>query len=203
MPKLILASSSPRRLALLNMCGLAPNEVISPDIDESVIGNEKPKDYVIRVATQKAKAVLATLKDDCDDIVISCDTIVVMGARILGKPQDEDQARTMLGKLSGRRHKVLSCVCVATKGKLRLKFVSTQVQFKRLTPSEIEFHTQAKQWHGKAGGYLLQGISICYIKKVNGSVSNVVGLPMLETLNLLKSFGISQRINDTMQALAC
>ena len=184
MSKLILASSSPRRLELLTSAGLPPDLVVSPDVDEAVIKAEPPLVYVKRIALAKAKVVSEKYPHDT---IVACDTIVSLGRRILGKPEDTEHAKAMLTMLSGRRHRVYSTVVVVKAERVRSKTVSTQVQFKRLSTKEIDLHTNSMVWEGKSGGYALQGFSGRFIKKVNGSVSNVIGLPLMETVNLLST----------------
>jgi septum formation protein len=181
-PKLILASSSPRRVDLLKQMGIIPDIISPADVDETPFKSELPARYAQRVAIDKAKKV-ATIHPN--DVILAADTTVVLGRRIIGKPEDDSQAKNFLNLLSGRRHKVISCVAVAVNGKVRSKLVTSVVQFKRLTDQEIEFHTDSKEWVGKSGGYMLQGIAGSFVKKINGSVSNIIGLPMYETKCLL------------------
>jgi len=173
---LILASASPRRLELLQQVGITPDEVIPADIDETPHKAELPKDYVARMARQKYEAV-----QRADAIILAADTVVACGRRILGKPEDEAQARAFLQLLSGRRHRVYTAICVNG----RSKTVMTQVKFKRLTPADIEGYLNSEEWKGKAGGYAIQGRGAAFVPSINGSYSNVVGLPLTETLGLL------------------
>ncbi len=175
---LILASASPRRLELLKQVSITPDEVIPAEIDETPRKAEVPNDYVARMAREKFEAV----KRD-NAVVLAADTVVACGRRILGKPENEAQAREFLQLLSGRRHRVYTAVCVNG----RVKTVMTQVKFKRLTPADIDGYIASNEWQGKAGGYAIQGLGAAFVPWINGSYSNVVGLPLTETLALLAS----------------
>ncbi len=174
---LILASASPRRLELLAQIGIVPDAVIPAEIDESMLKNEQPPVYVQRMAREK----YAAIQQDGARI-IAADTIVALGRRVLGKPKDEAQARQFLTLLSGRRHRVYSAVCIDG----RVKLVMTAVKFKRLTEAEINAYITSGEWQGKAGGYAIQGRAEAFIPWINGSYSNVVGLPLTETALLFK-----------------
>ncbi len=160
--------------------GRAPLAVIAADIDESPLKDELPRAYVRRMAIEKAQAVRHDLP------VLAADTSVVLGRRILGKPVDVADARAMLERLSGRRHRVMSAVALKTGEHLRVKLVETKLRFKRLDPSEIENYLLSQEWMGKAGGYAIQGRAAAFIPWIEGSYSNVVGLPLAETENLLR-----------------
>jgi len=181
----ILASSSPRRLELLKQVQLVPEQVFAPEIDESIKKNELPRVYCERVANLKADAAVLNYPDK---IIIACDTAVHAGRRILPKAETTEQAEECLEMLSGRRHRVLSCVVVASGKERRSRTVETIVQFRRIPDNEIEFYIQTEQWRGKAGGYSIQGYAGCFVKSINGSYTAVVGLPLNETIGLLKSF---------------
>ena len=185
---LILASASPRRLALLAQVGIAPAQVVPADIDESPRKGEKAEDYAKRIAREKAQAVAAKHPNA---IVLAADTVVACAARILPKAEDEKTARDCLRTLSGRRHRVLTGVCIIGGGKTRELLVTTRVAMRRLSPAQIDAYVTSGEWSGKAGGYAIQGKAEAFIPWINGSFSNVVGLPLSETVNLLSSFGIT------------
>ena len=182
---LILGSSSPRRLDLLRQVGVVPDKVIASKIGESIRLREKPIAYVKRMALEKSLCV----KKKFSDYLITADTIVVVGSRIIGKPENIDHAYECLKLLSGRKHRVYSAVTVSYLKKKLTKTVCTFVQFKRLSRLEFDFYLSSNEWQGKAGAYAIQGLASRFVKKINGSYSNVVGLPALETLNLLSGLG--------------
>ncbi len=184
----ILASASPRRLQLLQQVGLTPDEIIPADLDESPLKGELPDKYALRVAQEKAALVAAKHPQS---IVLAADTVVAAGRRILPKAEDEKTARKCLQLLSGRRHRVYTAVCVIAKGgKRSSKLVMTQVRFNRLSEKDIERYIASGEWQGKAGGYAIQGKAEEFIPWINGSYSNVVGLPLAETLHLLEQAGL-------------
>ncbi|RIV87653.1 Maf family protein [Aurantiacibacter zhengii] len=184
-PKLILASASPRRLEWLARLGIAPDSVSPADIDETPHKAELPRDYALRMAREKALAV-----DAADRFVLAGDTVVAVGRRILPKAEDEATARECLALLSGRRHRVLSAVALAAPdGTIREKLSETQLKFKRLSDEEIDAYIASGEWHGKAGGYAIQGMAEALIPWIQGSHSGVVGLPLYETRALLKAAG--------------
>jgi septum formation protein len=186
-PKLVLASTSPRRRELLARIGVEPARLAAPDIDETPLKAEAPRAYVARLAENKALAV----ERAADEIVLAGDTTVAVGRRILEKPTDEADLRRMLGLLSGRRHHVYSGVCVVgLDGKARARVVDTIVGFKPLSPAEIDWYVACGEGMGKAGGYAIQGRAEAFVRYLAGSHSNVVGLPVFETLALLRSAGI-------------
>ena len=162
-----------------------PDKVIASKIDESSRLRENPIAYVQRMALEKSSCV----EKNAADYLISADTIVVVGSRIIGKPKNIDHACECLQLLSGRRHKVYSAVTVSHLEKKLMKTVCTTVQFKRLSRLELDFYLSSNEWQGKAGAYAIQGLASRFVKKINGSYSNVVGLPTLETLNLLSGLG--------------
>jgi septum formation protein len=184
MTKLILASSSPRRLELLESVKLRVDEVFSPDVDESILKKEIPTTYSKRIAALKMDAVISKFQDDC---IITADTIVALGRRILLKPEDEDDAKRMLQQLSGRNHNVFSSVCVYYAGKVLTRTVKSVVKFKRLTEFEIELLVNSGEWEGKCGAYMIRGVASSFTRSINGSFSNIVGLPLFETCQMLKS----------------
>jgi septum formation protein len=182
-PSLILASASPRRVQLLAMLGITPAQIIPAEIDETPFKGELPLPYVRRVAESKARAVAA---NHPRITILSADTVVALGRRILPKAEDEATARACLQLLAGRRHRVLTCVCVIdSTGKLRSKTVVTIVKFSQLTPAIIHDYIASGEWQGKAGGYAIQGKAAAFIPFISGSHSNVVGLPLFETGQML------------------
>jgi septum formation protein len=183
----ILASASPRRLQLLKQAGLIPASVAPADIDETPLKNEIPTLYAARIASAKAQKVA---NENPDAIILAADTVVALGRRILPKAEDEKTATQCLKRLNGRRHRVLSGVTVITNGKARHILVTTHVKLSRLTPKEIAAYVATNEWHGKAGGYAIQGIAETFIPFISGSYSNVVGLPLAETCKLLAYAGI-------------
>jgi septum formation protein len=182
--KLILASASPRRVELLKLLGVAPHSIIPADIDEAPLKGELPVPYVKRVARSKALAVASQHPNAC---VLSADTVVAMGRRILPKAEDEATARECLAQLSGRRHRVMTAVCVMDRGVAREAMATTIVRFARLTQKEMDAYIASGEWNGKAGGYAIQGRAAAFIPFISGSHSNVVGLPLVETLRLLNA----------------
>jgi septum formation protein len=185
--RLILASASPRRLDLLARIGVIPDEVIPADIDESVPKGERPRDHSLRLAREKAEAVAARHPDA---LVLAADTVVAVGRRILPKVEDEETLRACMKLLSGRRHRVMTGVALAAPDQpLRTRLVETMIAIKALTPHDIDFYAAHGEWRGKAGGYALQGYGEVYVRSMSGSYSNVVGLPLAETRNLLKAAG--------------
>jgi len=185
-PKLILGSGSPRRLELLAQLGLRPDAVRAPDINEDPKNAEKPRDYVRRMAFEKAQA------SDCveGEVVLCADTTVAVGRRILGKPADAAEAEAFLRLMSGRRHKVITAIAVRTSDYVRVKEVVTDVKMKRLSDAEIAGYLASDDWRGKAGGYAIQGPASAFIPWISGSYSAVVGLPLAETATLLRTAGI-------------
>ena len=187
MPRLILASASPRRLDLLARIGVTPDAVLPADIDESVPRGELPRHHAQRLAREKA-AVVA--RNETDALVLAADTVVAVGRRILPKVEDEDTLRQCMKLLSGRRHRVLTGIALAIPGKpMRERLVETMIAMKRLSEEEIDYYASHGEWRGKAGGYALQGYGEVYVRHIAGSYSNVVGLPLAETRVLLKSAG--------------
>lgn len=186
--RLVLASASPRRLDLLRQIGLEPDEVLSTDIDETPLDGETPRRMALRLAEAKAAAAKAD-----GSFVIGADTVVAVGRRILPKAESEAQARECLRLLSGRAHRVLSGVAViAPDGRRASRLSETRVHFKRLSPAEISSYAEAGEWHGKAGGYAIQGRAAALILAIQGSYTGVVGLPLFETRALLEGLGFSR-----------
>jgi len=188
MPALVLASSSPRRRALLEQIGYAPSRIAAPDIDETPRKAEPPRAYAIRLAAEKAVAV--TRADS--EVVLAGDTTVAAGRRILPPAETDDVVRDCLKLLSGRRHRVYSAVAVVDSGgRLRQRLTETIVTFKRLTTAEIDAYIACGEGRGKAGGYAVQGRAAGFVRFLSGSYSGVVGLPLFETRALLETAGIA------------
>lgn len=185
---LILASASPRRVDLLKEAGITPNQIIPADIDETKLKGEKPSELVVRLAIGKARAVAAQHPGSA---ILAADTTVAVGRRIMEKPADEAEARQFLELMSGRRHRVYGGICLITPdGRERSRLCETAVQFKRLSEVEISHYLASREWDGKAGGYAIQGIAAGYVSFLSGSHSNVVGLSLYDTLNLLAGSGV-------------
>ncbi|MSP21093.1 MAG: septum formation protein Maf [Alphaproteobacteria bacterium] len=188
MARLVLASASPRRLELLRQIGIVPDAVDPAAIDESPRKAEVPHELAARLALAKAHAAAARHPDA---IVLAADTTVGVGRRNLPKAEDEATARKCLELMSGRRHRVHTGVTVIAGGRVRSRLVSTTVSVKRLTPDEIAAYLASGEWDGKAGGYAIQGRFAALVKSINGSYSNVVGLPLYETATLLESASLA------------
>lgn len=185
-PRLVLASSSPRRRELLARIGVEPARIESPDIDENPLKGEVPRAYALRLAEAKARAVHRA----AGEIVLAGDTTVALGRRILPPAETVEVQRHLLGLLSGRRHRCISAVCaIDTTGTARTRMVETVVAFKRLTDAEIDAYIESGEGLGKAGGYAIQGRAEALIRFISGSHSGVVGLPLFETRALLKAAG--------------
>ena len=183
--KLILGSGSPRRLELLAQLGITPFAVRPPDIDEDPRRAELPRDYVNRIAREKAAAVIAA----DDEVVMCADTTVALGRRIMGKPADAGQAAEFLHAMSGRRHKVTTAVSVKRGDRIWVRDVQTTVSFKRLSDAEVNWYLATGDWQGKAGGYGIQGPASAFVPWINGSFHAVMGLPLPETTALLTAAG--------------
>ena len=184
--RLALASSSPRRRDLLARIGVTPARIASPDIDETPLKGEIPRVYALRLAEQKARAVAR----EADEIVLAGDTTVAVGRRILQQASDAAMQRQFLELLSGRRHHVLSAVCVIdTHGQVRSRISDTIVRFKRLSDAEIASYIESGEGIGKAGGYAIQGRAEALVDWMAGSHSGVIGLPLYETRALVRAAG--------------
>lgn len=183
--RLILGSGSPRRRELLAQLGVVADDIRPPDINEDPKDAERPRPYCVRLAWEKALAVDVSQ----DDIVLSADTTVALGRRILGKPADAGEAAAFLLALSGRRHRVITAVAVRRGDKLWEREVVTQVKMKSLSDEELNAYLATNDWQGKAGGYAIQGPAGAFIPWINGSFTAVVGLPLAETANLLQAAG--------------
>lgn len=184
-PRLILGSGSPRRRDLLAQLGVVASDIRPPDINEDPQKGELPRPYCVRLAREKALAIPAS----DDEIVLSADTTVALGRRILGKPQDEKEAAQFLTLLSGRRHRVITAVAVRKGDKIWERDVVTQVKMKMLSNEELNAYLNSGDWRGKAGGYGIQGPAGALVPWISGSFTSVVGLPLAETANLLIAAG--------------
>lgn len=187
-PPLVLGSASPRRRELLAQIGVTPDTIDPADIDETPGSAETPRAYALRLATEKAWAVAERWPNA---LVLCADTVVSVGRRILDKPADAQAARLSLELLSGRRHRVTTGVALlrTDDGRLWTRRIETQVKIKRLSDTEIRVYLDSGEWRGKAGGYAIQGRAGAFAPSINGSYSNVVGLPLTETLGLLEGAG--------------
>jgi septum formation protein len=196
-PKLVLASGSPRRLALLNQAGIEPDALRPADIDETPKRGELPRACANRLARAKADAALKSIKLD-DELrgafVLAADTVVAVGRRILPKAELVDEAAQCLRMLSGRNHRVYTAVCLITpREAFRQRLVETRVRFRRLSEEDITGYVGSGEWRGKAGGYGVQGIAGSFVVKLVGSYTNVVGLPLHEAIVLLAGEGFPVR----------
>jgi septum formation protein len=188
-PLLVLASESPRRLALLAQAGITPGAVVPAAIDESARKSELPRLYALRLAEEKANAASSLWTGD-PALILAADTVVACGRRILPKAETEKDVHDCLSLLSGRRHQVMTAVAVRKPdGALRTAISLTRVVFKTLNADEIRSYIESGEGIGKAGGYAIQGRAEAFVRQINGSYSNVVGLPLLVTVNLLKGCG--------------
>ncbi len=191
--KLVLASGSPRRLALLEQAGVVPDHVAPVSLDETPLKSENPRSLAKRLARQKAEVAAGSVKDDpalSDSYILAADTVVSVGRRILPKAEMLDEASGCLRLLSGRNHRVYTGICVITPlGAVRQRLVETRVRFKRLSREEMEAYLGSGEWRGKAGGYAIQGLAGSFVVKLVGSYSSVVGLPLNETVQMLTGEG--------------
>jgi septum formation protein len=183
--KLILGSASPRRKDLLAQLGVTPDAILPPDIDEDPKARELPRPYCLRIAREKAVAVVA----DPDDIVLCADTTVALGRRILGKPRDAGEAAAFLTALGGRRHQVITAVVVRRGDKVWTRESVSDVKMKRLSDVELNAYLAGGEWQGKAGAYAIQGAAGAFIPWISGSFTGIVGLPLSETAALLAAAG--------------
>ena len=183
---LILASASPRRLELLRQVGIVPDKVVPANIDETPQKAELPTVYAKRIALTKAEKIA---ENHPDAVILSADTVVAVGRRILPKTETEAEALACLKLISGRRHRVLTAVSlVAKNGKQKTRLVTTVVQFKRLSEPELAAYLSTNEWKGKAGGYAIQGRAATLITFIGGSYTGIVGLPLHETVDMLNLF---------------
>jgi len=189
----VLASGSPRRLALLQQIGVEPDELLPADVDETPKKNEPPRALAARLASEKARAarrIADTQPALANSFLIAADTVVCVGRLILPKCELVGEADACLRRLSGRAHRVYTGVCLITpSGAERARLVETRVRFKRLTSAEIDAYLASGEWRGKAGGYAIQGLAGAFPVKLVGSYSSVVGLPLYETMSLLAGEG--------------
>lgn len=189
LPGLVLASASPRRRDLLAQIGLQPRRIVAADLDETPLAGELPRLYAQRLAREKAAHVAAALDEPA--LVLGADTVVALGRRILPKAEDRETARRCLTLLSGRRHTVLTAVALRPsaawqQGRAAERLVASTVSFARLTERQIAALLDAGDWHGKAGGYAIQGHAAAFVRFLSGSPSSVIGLPLFEVAQLLR-----------------
>jgi septum formation protein len=197
--RLVLASASPRRLALLEQVGIEPYALRPASVDETPKKGERPRSLAQRLARDKAITARERLTREPElhqSFVLAADTVVAIGRLVLGKPEYLDEAAKALATLSGRTHKVHTAVALITPDdKMRMRTVETRVRFKRLSREEIDSYLACGEWRGKAGGYAVQGIAGAFVQKIVGSYSNVVGLPLIEVVSLLAGEGFPVYFN--------
>ena len=185
--KFILASSSPQRKKLLETIGITPDDIVPANIDETPKKNEKPKDFALRMSKEKA---LSVAKNNLNSFILSGDTIVAAGRRIIGKPSSKNEAEQILKLLSGRRHRVLSAFTLIKPDCSEItKVIVSRVKFSRLSDKEINEYLDTNEWQGKAGGYAIQGRASAFVPWISGSYTGVMGFPMNEIKNVLESSG--------------
>jgi septum formation protein len=198
-PLLVLASASPRRLALLAQVGIEPDALRPTSIDETPTKGELPRRYALRVALEKADAARDMIANDprlAGAHILAADTVVAHNRRILNKPQSVEEALAILRLLSGRAHKVMTAIqLIRPDDKVRSKVVVTRVRFKHLSPEEMDAYIASREWRDKAGGYAIQGIASAFVRKIVGSYTNVVGLPVHEVVQLLTAEGFPIHFN--------
>ena len=185
--KLVLGSGSPRRKELLAQIGVSASDVRPPNVDETPLKGELPRDYCRRVTRSKADAVV--LHDD--EVALVGDTTVALGRRILGKPEDLREAEQFLKALSGRRHRVITAIAVRTADRVWEKDVVSLVRMKNLSQADIDAYLDTNDWQGKAGGYGIQGPAAAFVPWISGSYSAIMGLPVAETAALLQTAGFT------------
>ena len=192
-PKLVLASGSPRRLALINQAGIEPDLLLPADINETSLRGELPRTCANRLARAKSEAALASVRINEElrgSYILAADTVVAVGRRVLPKAEMLDEAAACLRLLKGRNHRVYTSICLVTpKESFRQRLVETRVRFKRLSTEDSEAYLASGEWRGKAGGYAIQGLAGTFVVKMVGSYTNVVGLPLYETMSLLGGEG--------------
>jgi nucleoside triphosphate pyrophosphatase len=192
-PKLVLASGSPRRLALINQAGVEPDSLEPAEIDETPERGELPRTLAVRLAREKglkAQERIRAREDLKGAFILAADTVVAVGRRIMPKPELLEEAASCLRLLSGRTHRVYSGVCLITPNDaVKTRLVETRVRFKRLSDQDIESYLASGEWRNKAGGYAVQGLAGTFVVKLVGSYSNVVGLPLYESIALLAGEG--------------
>ena len=198
-PQLVLASGSPRRLALLGQVGIEPDLLMPVDADETPLKAEAPRSLAKRLAREKAELAVEKLKRVAAfdrGFILAADTVVAQGRRVLPKAEMLDQASMCLRLLSGRAHRVYTGMTLITpKGVARHRLIETRVRFKKISSDEIDSYLASGEWRGKAGGYAIQGIAGCFVVKLIGSYTNVVGLPLYETCSLLQGEGYPVHFN--------
>ena len=183
--KFILGSGSPRRKELLAQLGIIPDAILPPDINEDPVKGELPRPYCARLAREKALAIPA----GPDDIILTADTTVALGRRILGKPADAGEAARFLTDLGGRRHQVITAIAVRRGDKIWSRESVSAVKMKRLSDLELNTYLASMEWQGKAGAYAIQGAAGAFIPWISGSFTGIVGLPLAETAALLAAAG--------------
>jgi len=185
--RVILGSGSPRRLELLAQIGIEPFSIIHPDIDETPYRSELPRVYCNRMAWEKSNAI----PTNDEDVLLTADTTVAFGRRIFGKPENEKQAAEFLLALSGRRHRVITSIAVKYQKKILERYVISTVKMKAISNLELNSYLMTEDWKGKAGGYGLQGPAAAFVPWIQGSFSGIIGLPLVETANLLRAVGVN------------
>jgi len=189
-PNLVLASASPRRVDLLYQIGIVPDHIIPAYIDETPLNGELPRQLVARLSAGKA---ISVSKENSGSFILAADTVVACGKRILSKAETPEQARIFLELLSGRRHKVVGGLAIISPGgKIYKRIVETHVTFKRLSLKDLDLYLASGEWQDKAGAYAIQGLAAKFVRVISGSYSNVVGLPLFETSQLLEGIGFSR-----------
>jgi len=196
---LVLASASPRRLALLEQVGIEPDALRPASIDETPKRGEAPRTYAQRLARQKALTARERLEREpnlAGAFVLAADTVVAVNRTIIGKPEYLNEAAAALQTLSGRSHRVFTSVCLINEtGSIKIRTVETRVRFKRLSSEELDSYLACGEWRGKAGAYAIQGIAGAFVQKIVGSYTNVVGLPLIEVVQLLIGEGFPVYFN--------
>jgi septum formation protein len=196
--KLVLASGSPRRIALLQQAGIEPNRILPAEVDETPLRSEHPRSLAKRLAKAKAETARAYLAQEGEaegGFILAADTVVAVGRRILPKAEVTEAAANCLGLLSGRSHRVFTGVCLITPGgKIRQRMSETRLRFRRLSRETISAYLASGEWRGKAGGYAIQGLAGAFVVKLVGSYTGVVGLPLYETATLLAGEGYKPHI---------
>ena len=194
-----LRRASPRRLMLLSQVGVTPDALRPASIDETPKRAEMPRSLVTRLARAKAESardLIANDKEIAEAYVLAADTVVSSGRNIFGKPKNVDDALAILQRLSGRSHRVYTGLCLITPDdRVRLKVIDTRVRFKRLSKEEMQSYLASREWRGKAGGYAIQGLAGCFVQKIVGSYTNVVGLPLTEVVGMLVAEGFPIHFN--------
>lgn len=198
-PKLVLASGSPRRLALLAQIGLEPDVLMPAEIDETPERSELPRTLAVRLAREKAERVIERTRANEElrgAYILGADTVVAVGRRILPKPDLLEEAAACLRLLSGRTHRVYTGICLVTpKNSVKTRLVESRVRFKRLSSRDLDSYLASGEWRGKAGGYAIQGLAGGFVVKLLGSYPNVVGMPLFETATMLAGEGFPIHYN--------